>query len=449
MLGIASGRWALPMVVTGLFVMGPLWPGGLTPVTGDAPHYLVIADSIWTDGDLDLVDDYEAWTGTPIERAHLAARADGTPTGHSAHLPFVSFVVAPGWALFGLRGALTAIAVVAALTAVAMRNAGAVAGSVLNRDSGIPWLAALALLVTPAVFGSSRTVMSEMVSAAALAVLAATLIRAERDPATSPPLAYLAASLAAAATPWTHLRYVPAAAVLCAALVWVHRRSRTGLALVPAAALVVSGLSVLTYFRSVFGSWSPSAPYPDKPGPQAPTLRRALAPFADGHVGLLFVALAAFVAVALGFGALRKRFPIYTAAAGLCWLSSTVLVIVWIDYRLGVATPGRFWTPLLPLACPFIVAAASNRRRQTLLAAATIPGLVLAAIFAVRPFTAINGTDDGMTLLWHRLHLDALVPNLAPTGSTLQLATGLALTATALFVGLRLPAKLSDHDADH
>ena len=36
---------ALPIVVAGLFVMGPLWPGGLTPVTGDAPHYLVIAES--------------------------------------------------------------------------------------------------------------------------------------------------------------------------------------------------------------------------------------------------------------------------------------------------------------------------------------------------------------------------------------------------------------------
>ncbi len=62
--------------------------------SGDEPHYLVMAQSLWREHDLDLRDNYarEDWRefrGGPTEPHYAAPRRDGRPfPGHSPGLPF-------------------------------------------------------------------------------------------------------------------------------------------------------------------------------------------------------------------------------------------------------------------------------------------------------------------------------------------------------------------------
>lgn len=63
--------------------------------SGDEPHYLLMAQSLWREGDLDLRDNYarEDWRefrGGPTEPHYAAPRKDGRPfPGHSPGLPFI------------------------------------------------------------------------------------------------------------------------------------------------------------------------------------------------------------------------------------------------------------------------------------------------------------------------------------------------------------------------
>ena len=84
-----------------------------TPIDGDEPFYLLLTESIVHDGDLDLANQYR-------EQNSASGRTDlvpqfGDPTGpggaqYSRHEPFLSLLMAPGYALGGLPGAVAVIA---------------------------------------------------------------------------------------------------------------------------------------------------------------------------------------------------------------------------------------------------------------------------------------------------------------------------------------------------
>jgi hypothetical protein len=85
--------WALVAAAFVVFgAVGLHYAAGMPP-TGDEPHYLVMAQSLWRDHDLDLRDEYEgeAWseyTGGPVRPHWGAPRADGRPyPAHSAACP--------------------------------------------------------------------------------------------------------------------------------------------------------------------------------------------------------------------------------------------------------------------------------------------------------------------------------------------------------------------------
>jgi hypothetical protein len=82
-------------------------------VDGDEPYYLLITESILHDGDLDLANQYRAGD-TASGRSDLVPFPDDPAGEHgeqySRHAPFLSLLMAPGYALGGLQGALAAIA---------------------------------------------------------------------------------------------------------------------------------------------------------------------------------------------------------------------------------------------------------------------------------------------------------------------------------------------------
>jgi len=85
-----------------------------TVIDGDEPYYLLVTESIVRDGDLDLANQYRNLATSEAGRTDLGPQT-GDPTGpdgqqYSRHEPFLPLLMAPGYAIGGLYGALATIA---------------------------------------------------------------------------------------------------------------------------------------------------------------------------------------------------------------------------------------------------------------------------------------------------------------------------------------------------
>ena len=77
--------------------------------SGDEPHYLVIAQSLWRDGDLKIENnhergDYREYYPEDLEPHYLTRGADGEI--YSIHPIGISVILAPVYALGGYKGAV-------------------------------------------------------------------------------------------------------------------------------------------------------------------------------------------------------------------------------------------------------------------------------------------------------------------------------------------------------
>jgi hypothetical protein len=87
----------------------------LQPVDGDEPYYLLQTASIIGDFDVDLANQYANRTAAQWEREDITGPQTGDPRGkrgeqYSRHEPFLALLMVPGYALFGLHGAVATIA---------------------------------------------------------------------------------------------------------------------------------------------------------------------------------------------------------------------------------------------------------------------------------------------------------------------------------------------------
>jgi hypothetical protein len=85
-----------------------------TPIDGDEPYYLLMTESLVHDGDLDLRNQYATLGETASGRTDLRPYADDPKGPHgeqyARHEPFLALLMAPGYWLFGLHGAIATIA---------------------------------------------------------------------------------------------------------------------------------------------------------------------------------------------------------------------------------------------------------------------------------------------------------------------------------------------------
>lgn len=89
------------------------------PIDGDEPFYLLIAESLVRDGDLDLANQYREIESSATRRPDLVPQP-GDPTGlrgeqYSRHEPFLSLLLIPGLMIGRLTGAVMTIALFGAL----------------------------------------------------------------------------------------------------------------------------------------------------------------------------------------------------------------------------------------------------------------------------------------------------------------------------------------------
>jgi len=407
--------WALARAPSWLLLVaaGTLYAGvGLRhaaglQVSGDEPHYLVMAQSLWRDHDLDLRDEYdgEEWAEFvpgPLRPHWGAPRADGRP--FPAHSPGLPLLLAPAYAALGREGGVLVMALVAAAAALVCGHL----ALQLTGDEAVSraaWLAAAG----PPLFFYSFHFYTEAPSALAAGGSLALLLGAP-----GAALAALAA-VCAAALPWLHVKMIPAAAAL-GLIALVRLRGRT-----LAVFLAVAGgaaASFLLYYSSLFGVASPLALYGGVPADARVLSWRSLPGlFLDRSFGLLPIAPVFLLALAGLPGVLRRREAWPHALVGLAVLAPLLSWRVWWG---GQCPPARLLVPMLPF---LVVALAARLAGSRAGLARWCPGLLLTgavlSVVAVAEPTArvLLNRGNRPTRLW------AALSDAVPIGDYLPMLT--------------------------
>jgi hypothetical protein len=216
-------------------------------------HVLLVADSIVSDGDIDLRDEYagHAWTkwgGAPVRPSA------GLTNGRLVEPPGIGFalLVAPAYAL----GGATAVELfVAALVALGFVLAASLARALVPE----PWATRAALLggLSPAAVGASTTIGPELVGGTLLAGAALLALRVRAWPRFGPTLG---AALLIAVLPWIALKLVLPAAVLALSMAyWLRRRNRGIAGFTALEVVLTSGVVYITVNDRLFGGLTPYA----------------------------------------------------------------------------------------------------------------------------------------------------------------------------------------------
>ena len=228
---------------------------GIRSTTGgeaavDEPQYLLTAQSLFDDGNLDIDDELAAEVWRDYHDTNLPVQTEVLPDGRqiSPHDPLLPLLLAPAVGLWGLSGAKVTMALLAGLAAagtlwVAVRRLGV---SLRLGTAGV----ALAF-ASPPLSVYSQQVYPEM--PAALAAVAA--VAAVTGPLRGAGLVTFA--VAVVALPWLSIKYAAVAAVLV--LVAVTRllvRRRRLAAVVLTLGLGVAGVVYLAVHRAVWGGWT-------------------------------------------------------------------------------------------------------------------------------------------------------------------------------------------------
>jgi hypothetical protein len=234
---------------------------GASDYGGDEPHYLLAAESIVSDGDVDLTDEYA--DAAYRDWYPYALDVHGRPTAGRLHEPHglgYPALIAPAYALGGPIAAQLFMAAVAALGFVlAIRLA--------RRLVPEPWATRGVLLValSPPALAYGATVYPELTAGTMLVGATLLALRAREAPRWG---AVCGAAVLLGALPWLGTKYaVPGVPVAAALLWWASRRGRFLMAIVAAE---IIGTSALVYVRINQGLYGGLTPYAaDVPGETA------------------------------------------------------------------------------------------------------------------------------------------------------------------------------------
>lgn len=418
---------------------------GVAPqaLTGDAPHYLTITQSLLDDGDLDLANNYDERTYGRFYQGSLEPRHTNlSPWGpqYSFHGPGVSVLVLPGFAIGGVAGATASLVLLLAL------------------GSGLLWTAALRLTGSRSaawcawaalVGGTPYTLHGAAIypdGPAAVAVTAALWLLVALRAAAPVSLAALAATgLALACLPWLHPRLALPAGVLglaIAVLLWRQQDRWTRLAwffMVP----IVAATGWVAAAYVMFDTWDPTAAILQRtaPGSWSAGLVGLTGMVADREFGLVPTS-PAMIAAPLGLFVLARRDAYLAAATALTALGVWATSSFWVWWG-GDAAPARFLTAVLPALALWLGQrwADSGAAGRALLALALAAGTVLTALltFVDGGSHAYNFPDGRYSIfetLSASVDVAAALPSLAaPAGAvTTELAIAAAWLAALLAI---------------
>ena len=354
---LALAVWACSLALYGLYFQGQ-WVYGERPViyiTGDEPHYLLIATSLLRDGDLDVLNNYRDKHYQPFYPYHLGdarkpedMHALYGPDGglYSKHGVGLPLLLLPAMRLGGTEGG-HGLAIVFMLGVAAALSTQIF---FLARES--TGRAAVAILAWAAVAFTSPLLLyaGQIYPEVPGALLVVWGVRAVWRAGARTPVGYgdaLRLGTAVALLPWLHLRYVPLAAVLAVAgLVACAPRLRQlwpWLAGPPA----VAGALLLALNRRLFGGLPAADEYGTFAAQNVLTGTPGL--FFDQQFGLLVYAPVYLIAL-FGLPLVPRRLPGLRGAVLLATLGLYALFAAAFSYWYGAySPPSRMLVPVLPL----------------------------------------------------------------------------------------------------
>ncbi len=268
-------RWSLWRVTFAIWIatasLGAIAGARLTGTplfpSGDEPHYLVIAQSLWRDGDLKIENnhrrgDYQEYFHGELEPHYLTRGADDEI--YSIHPVGLAVMMAPVYGAGGYR-AVVLVLILMAATAAAMAwwwTMGTV------NTAGAATFAWAAIACSAPFLFNTFTVYPEI--PAALAVMIALVTTVRTNPARGSIGRWLAVGVACASLPWLSTKYAPMSAVLV--LVAVGRLKSEPASLLRsllrnpkvwavAAPYALSLAGWLAFFYAIWGIPLPTAPY--------------------------------------------------------------------------------------------------------------------------------------------------------------------------------------------
>jgi hypothetical protein len=195
------------------------------PITGDEPHYLIIADSLARDFDLDLRNNYEAEAKNrriigPV-RPHARDVNGRWMPYHGAGL---GLLLAVPWVLAGSAASRVVMCVTAGLIPYAIFRW--LRRSMTHRAAA--WLAIGNSVSVPILFGSPL-IYPDLLCGGLVTVMLVWLLQ-QVDEDDRSPIGWAAYWLACGVLPWLNIKFVPTTIVLVvggAVAAW-HERSRSG-----------------------------------------------------------------------------------------------------------------------------------------------------------------------------------------------------------------------------
>ncbi len=418
--GIALARlwrpaWPRPLPGVALFLLAlaAYLPAGLhyanrLQVSGDEPYYLLMAQSLWRDHDLDLEnnfarEDWREYTPGPLSTHYGSPRRDGRP--YPTHSPGLSALLAPAYASGGRAACVIVLAALAALLGLETRRL----AWRITADPGASFFA-WAAAAGPPVFFYAFHVYSELPSALCV-VLSLNLLLGAPGAAGAALAALLASFL-----PWLHVKMVPAAAAL-GMVALLRLRGRALLAFVGVAGAVAMGY--MAYYQAIFGHPTPLAIYGGivPPDARSSPLSAVAGLLLDRSFGLLPHAPIFLIAL-LGLGPLVTRARRDTWPHLLVGLAVLAPVLVWRMWWGGQCPPGRFLVPLVPIlavALALRVAEPARGLARWRVALLTL-GLGLAAFMVAEPGRLLLlNRGNRPTRVWSALSGDTPVERYLPS----------------------------------
>ncbi|MGC4085758.1 MAG: hypothetical protein QM736_27435 [Vicinamibacterales bacterium] len=357
------GRRTVFAISLTLYLTFGLWSVTTNGLGGDEPHYLIITESLLKDHDLDIENNHQRGDYRSFFRGEL--RPDYMQRGlngviYSIHAPGLPALLLPSYAVGGYRGAVAFIALLAALTAVAIFDL-----ALLLAGQTAAVLTWLAVCLTVPFVPHSWAIFPEMPGALLVAWGALWLAQ---DAAVPSPARWFLRGLALAWLPWLHTKFIVFLAIV--SLGFGLRLLRHVSRLVALGAPIAISCALWLYsFYALYGRFDPEAPY----GAYSKVFvlnvnipHGLLGLFFDQKFGLLVyspIYVLVLVGAWLGLREARHRLVsiVLLAAAAAFVISTARLYMFWG----GLSAPARFFVPVLPCLAPFMALAFARVRNAT------------------------------------------------------------------------------------
>lgn len=422
--------------------------GALLP-DGDSPHYLILAQSLIRDGDIQIENNHRR--GDYLEYSLYAAQPDYLRRGvngqiYSIHAPGLPAVIAPAMWLFGYPGVVAFLALVAAL------GTGLVwwLARLLTGNAAAAWFAWGCCALTAPFFFLSTEVFPDGLAASCLLVglLPLYLDERSRADARAPqpgPLVWLAAGAALALLPWLQTRLASLAAV--SALLLLARSRHPRQMAIFASLPLLSAAGWFAFFYTVYGTLNPAAPYGALTQSSTTNLVRGLpGVLFDQQYGLISNApVYGLLLAGCVFSALRlRRWSLELLALIVPYTISVAMYQHWWG---GASAPARLLAPLalvIGLAAARLWSEGSAATRTLYGAGLGVSVFIAALLWLPDDGRLLINFRDGIALWLEWAHDDLLLARAAPSLFSdtplraLQKASVWVAMAAALWGALKL-----------